>query len=187
MVLGNIFNQFIAFVGKRNADAGRQNVRLWWTLPFICALHQCHISFLYLTFKLTVYVFFLQYDFVRILGLLKPEIKAVRRKVMDSLKCFKVFEVCVDITYIIRDVNTIPPLFRGGGNGSKNYPPRYWALVSATLFWKGTRRIIILKCFWYNGKVYTLLGVHSKLQARGKYIKQKFIQPYYNKADSNKN
>ena len=41
---------------------------IWWTQPFICDLHQCHISFLYLTFKLTAYVFFLQYDFVLYFG-----------------------------------------------------------------------------------------------------------------------
>ena len=40
----------------------------WWTLSFIFDLHQCHISFLYLTFKLIAYVFFLQYDFVLYFG-----------------------------------------------------------------------------------------------------------------------
>ena len=67
---GNIFNKFIAFVCRRNADAGWQNVDLWWTLPFNCSLHQYHNSLLYETFKLTVYVPFLQYDFLCILGLL---------------------------------------------------------------------------------------------------------------------
>ena len=39
-------------------------------------------------FKRTVYVFYLQYGFVRILGLLYPKINAVRRKEMDSLKFY---------------------------------------------------------------------------------------------------
>ena len=32
--------------------------------PVPTPMHQCHISFLYVTFKLTAFVFFLQYDFV---------------------------------------------------------------------------------------------------------------------------
>ena len=79
-------------MGRRNADAGRQNVGLPLTLPIICDLHQYQISFLYLTFKLTVYVFFLQYNLARILRLLYPKIKTVRIKVMDGLKYFKSFQ-----------------------------------------------------------------------------------------------
>ena len=43
----------MTFMCLRNVDAGRQNVGLWWALAFICDLHPCHISYLYLTFKLT--------------------------------------------------------------------------------------------------------------------------------------
>ena len=59
----------------------------------------------------------------------------------------------------------------GGGEeelGSKNCLPRYSTRILATLFWKGTRRSIILKCICYNGKAYRLLEAHSKLQDRRK-------------------
>ena len=62
------FYFFITFICRRNADACRQNVGISWTLSFICDLHQCHIWFLYLTFKRTAYVFFLQYDIIPYFG-----------------------------------------------------------------------------------------------------------------------
>ena len=83
-VSGNIFNKLIPNfemlmrAGRMWADSGHYH-------SFVTHINVI-FRLLYLTFKLTAYVFLLQYDFVRILGLLKPKTKPVRRKIMDILK-----------------------------------------------------------------------------------------------------
>ena len=135
-------------------------------------MHQCHISFLYVTFKLTAYVFFFFSTISYFIsGLLWINMKPVRKKVVDSLDSLRSFQFLPPFQSSGAPIR--PPHFQCvhvcvGNMGQKTAYP-YIQLGFRHLDFE---KVPDLAQFWNSFdkmEVYTLLGVHSKLQARGKY------------------